>query len=143
MSAPVILICDDDDDDVFFLKKALLECNPGLRVLAVADGEEGIDYFCGRGKFADRAAYPLPDHAFLDIKMPRRSGIEVLRWLRGQPRIGQIPVTVLSGSAIPEDISSAHALAADYITKPVEYAVLLEVAERFCRALSRSASPDP
>jgi DNA-binding response OmpR family regulator len=66
--------------------------------------------------------------------MPKRSGLEVLRWLRRHRSVGQIPVAaVLSGSQISSDMEQARSLGADYFVKPVEYAALLELVREFCR----------
>lgn len=137
MSAPVILIADDNPTDRFFLEEALKTSCPGATIICVSDGQEAIDYLAGTGKFADRTTYPLPSHIFIDIKMPRRSGFEVLRWLRGTHDVGQTPVTVLSGSQISEDIDQARALGAEYVVKPIGYQDLLEIARAFCRRFMR------
>lgn len=132
MSCAVILIADDDENDVHFLRQALREACGSLRVLDVSTGEEAMDYLAGVGRFADRELYPFPSHLFLDLKLPRRSGAEVLRWIRARADFGDLPVTVLSGSQLSVDREQALSLGAEYVVKPVEYAALLEVARRFC-----------
>lgn len=124
MSERVFLIADDDASDVFFLRQALKEHCPDCLLVDVPDGQEALDYLRGRGKFADRAAHPLPTDLFLDIKMPRRTGLEVLRWLRSQKEFGQLPVAILSGSLLENDVKQAVALGAIYLVKPVDYGEL-------------------
>lgn len=134
MSAPkLVLIAEDDPADVFFLRQALKEKCPGVEVREVRDGQEAVDYLSGAGPFADRARFPLPDHVFLDVKMPRLSGLEVLEWMRGPAGLPAIGVVVLSGSQLAGDIDAARRLGADYLVKPVEYGALLELIERYCR----------
>ena len=133
MSGKVILIADDDPTDVLFLRRALTDCSNPCVVFDVADGQEAIDYLAGRGKYADRAAYPVPGQLFLDLKMPRVSGLEVLEWLRQQPHSAQLPVVIVSGSHLPDDVQRAKRLGADYLVKPLEYEELREMVCQYCR----------
>ena len=118
------MIADDDASDVFFLREALKESCPSCRVFDVSDGQQAMDYLLGRNEFSDRARHPLPTDLFLDIKMPRRTGLEVLRWLRSQKDLGQIPVAILSGSKLDKDVNLALSLGAVYLVKPVDYGEL-------------------
>lgn len=77
-----ILYADDDENDVFFLKRAFADAGITNVIEAVADGQQAIDYLAGQGRYSDRARYPLPCLVMLDIQLPRKSGMEVLRWLR-------------------------------------------------------------
>jgi CheY-like chemotaxis protein len=132
MSIRVILIADDDAADVYFLTRALQEILPCFLVRSVADGKQAIDYLAGNGDYSDRTASPFPAHMFLDLKMPLISGLEVLQWLRAQPpEIGQLPVTVLSGSELASDIERVKDLDADYIVKPIEYSALRALVTEF------------
>lgn len=132
-STNVILIADDDTSDLFFIQQALAETCPAAKIMVVQDGQQAIDYLEGQGEYKDRGKYPLPTHMFLDIKMPKRSGLEVLHWLRNHPVNGQsLIVAVFSGSQISNDMEQARALGAEYYVKPVEYRVLLEMVREFC-----------
>jgi CheY-like chemotaxis protein len=133
MKGKVILIADDDEADVLFVTEALGTACPGVTVKAVADGKQTVDYLAGRGEYGDRGSYPFPNHLFLDLKMPLISGFEVLEWLRAHPEIGQLRVTVLSGSMLEDDMKRARSLGAEYIVKPVEYDALLKEMREFCR----------
>jgi CheY-like chemotaxis protein len=133
----IILIADDDPSDVFFLKKALQDVCPGATVISVEDGQDAIDYLQGKGGYSDRSKFPIPTHIFLDIKMPRCSGFEVLRWIRDHSNLVPKPViTVLSGSQIANDMEQVHALGAEYFVKPVEYAELLQKTREYFNRLS-------
>jgi CheY-like chemotaxis protein len=130
----VILIADDDASDLFFLRQAFEERCPGVEIHEARDGQEAIEYLQGRGEFADRTKHPLPAEIVLDIKMPRRTGLEVLEWVRQRPELRDLSVTVLSGSELAGDMEKARALGARYFVKPVEYAALLDFVSRFNRA---------
>lgn len=133
MNEPIILIADDDPTDRRFFAEALREACPRVRIFEVADGEEAIDYLAGSGKYGEREAYPFPAHLVLDLKMPRRSGLEVLEWLRGNPATRALAVTVLTGSGLGRDRENVEKLGADYRVKPMEYGALEEIARSLCR----------
>jgi len=97
---PVILVAEDDENDVFFLRRAFLKAGLANPLVAACDGQAAVDYLEGTGVYADRKSYPLPGLLLLDLKMPRKSGLEVLTWLRERPELSQIPVVVLSSSVL-------------------------------------------
>jgi CheY-like chemotaxis protein len=106
-----VLVVDDSEDDRFFLRRAIGQF-PRFKLLhELTDGQEAIDYLAGQRQFNQRQTYPLPDLMMLDLKMPRISGYEVLRWLRSQVFPG-LTVIVLSGSALQEDVQASLALGA-------------------------------
>lgn len=113
---PSVLLADDSEDDRFFLRKAIGE-NASLQVVGeVQDGEEAIAYLSGQGRFSNREEYPFPDVLLLDLKMPRKTGHEVLQWIRAQALSG-LKIIVISGSILPEDITKSAALGADAYLK--------------------------
>jgi len=105
-----VLLVEDSPSDVYFLKTACDRAEIPHRLSIVSDGDEAIDYLTGIGEFADRQRHPLPDLIFLDIKLPRRDGHEVLQWLRHQPAFRHLPVIMLTGSDEPSDIERAYKL---------------------------------
>jgi CheY-like chemotaxis protein len=131
MKERIVLIADDDESDIFFLRQALSEVDSGIRVHDVVDGQEAIAYLAGEGPYRDRNRHPLPTHLFLDLKMPRRTGLEVLRWVRGRPEFAKISVAILSGSQLAQDQGQVAALGAEYFVKPVGYSALLDIARHF------------
>ena len=125
----IFLHVEDDPNDAEFLEIAIKQFSVGIRLQWVRDGVFAKQYMEGRGKYADRELYPLPDVILLDLKMPRLDGFEFLAWLRTQSPIGQrmIPVVVMSSSAIAEDVQRAYALGANsYLVKPVDAAKFQE-----------------
>jgi CheY-like chemotaxis protein len=114
-----VLIAEDDPSDVFLLKRAFTLANIPATLHFVRDGQEAIDYLGGDDPYKDRAVYPLPDLMLLDLKMPRLNGFDVLTWLRRQPGLKRLLVTVLTSSDQPDDINRAYDLGANsYLLKP-------------------------
>jgi CheY-like chemotaxis protein len=88
-----------------------------------------IEYLSGLGAFANRTKYPLPDLILLDLKLPRRSGREVLEWVRSQPGIKRIVVIVFTSAQYVGDVSLAYELGANsFIIKPADFSQYLEIA---------------
>ena len=114
-----LLLVEDDENDVWFLKRAFAEAEIDNPVQVARDGEEAIAYLDGRGAFADRRQYPLPYLMILDLKMPRKTGLDVLAWLRLQDVLHSLPVIVFSSSAHPQDVEEAYRLGANsFVVKP-------------------------
>jgi CheY-like chemotaxis protein len=106
---PVLLV-EDNDDDALIMKMACQRTGIPHTIRVVTDGEAAIEYLTGKGAFADRTAYPLPDLIFLDIRLPKRTGHEVLEWIRSQPELRSLPVVMLTTSKEPTDVSRAYSL---------------------------------
>ena len=102
-----------------FLKRALSRSKINNPVAAAPDGDEAIAYLTGLGKYSNRIEHPFPRVIILDLKMPRRGGLEVLEWLKEHPRYRVIPTLVLSSSKLNEDVIRAYDLGANaYMVKP-------------------------
>ena len=116
---PSILLAEDDANDVFFLQRAFKEAGIENPVYFARDGQEAIDCLGGEGKYCDRKQYPVPCLLILDLKMPRKTGMDVLEWKRAQPVVHCVPAIVLSSSAHRYDIERAYRLGANaFIVKP-------------------------
>jgi CheY-like chemotaxis protein len=114
-----ILLAEDEETDVFLLQRAFKAADISNPLFVVRDGEEAIEYLSGGGAFSDRRAHPLPALLILDIKMPKKTGMEVLQWLRKQPVLNSLPVLMMSSSALPRDIERAYQLGANaFVVKP-------------------------
>jgi CheY-like chemotaxis protein len=120
MAAAVILLVEDNEDDVLLLKYALNEAGVRNPMHVVDTGEEAIAYLSGQGKYADRRAYPMPRVIFLDLKLPRKSGHDVLEWMGQQGSLREVVRVVLTGSDDPSDLRKSYELGANsYLTKPL------------------------
>jgi CheY-like chemotaxis protein len=130
MNDNVILQVEDDPNDVMLVEMAFRQASPGLVLKVVTDGEQAISYLSGEGAFADRTKTPFPNLVLLDLKLPRKSGLEVLAWIRTQPGLKSLPVVVLTSSDQPTDISNAYDRGANsYLVKPANLDVLVEMAK--------------
>lgn len=111
-----ILLVDDEENDVFFMVEAFKRAGI-TNYQIVRDGQQALDYLRGEGKYADRAQFPMPTLALLDLKLPFVMGLDVLRKIRERP--GGPIVIILSASSDPTDISNAYAAGANaYLVKP-------------------------
>lgn len=120
-----ILLVEDDSNDILFIKRAFSQVNVTNPIQIVKDGDAAIDYLSGEGDYADRDRYPLPALILLDLKLPRRSGIEILEWIRQQPGLKRIPVVVLTSSRESIDVNRSYDLGVNsYLVKPVKFNAL-------------------
>src|SRR5688572_12559242 len=105
-----ILLAEDDPNDVFIIQRAFKQGKIAHNLVVVSNGDEAIGYLKGTGDFADRKKYPLPDLTLLDIKMPKKNGLEVLQHIRKDPILKSLVVVMLSSSSQMTDVTEAHAL---------------------------------
>jgi len=114
-----ILYAEDDENDAYFLNRAFKAAGVEHPLVIVTDGQEAIDYCVGRGIYADRADHPLPYLALLDLNMPRKSGLDVLQWIRQESPLATLPVIILTSSLQDSDIDRAYRHGANaYLGKP-------------------------
>lgn len=112
MSAKVILLAEDNPDDAFIFKIMFDRAKAPNALHIVHDGQQAIDWLNGKGDYRDRDKFPLPQILLLDLKMPIKSGFDVLEWVRTQPQFEKLPVIILSSSDDNRDVKKAHALGA-------------------------------
>lgn len=105
-----VLVVEDSEDDLFLMKMACKRTGIPHKLNSVTDGDAAIRYLSGGTPFNDRVANPLPDLIFLDIKLPRRDGHQVLEWIREQSAFKNLPVVMLTASARNTDVSRAYEL---------------------------------
>jgi len=120
-----ILLVEDDHNDVLLIKRAFQKVKIANPIIVLNDGEQAITYLAGREPYIER---PLPVLILLDLKLPRKSGHEVLEWLRQQQTLKRLPVVVLTASSESSDINRAYDLGANsYLVKPVTFGALVEM----------------
>ena len=131
MSSQTILIVEDNDDDVALIRRAFKQCKISNDLKFLADGQTAVEYLAGEGQYKDRDTYPLPILILLDLKLPRKSGLEVLAWMKHESLVKRIPVVVLTSSKESKDVNRAYDLGVNsYLTKPVEFAELRTTVEQ-------------
>jgi CheY-like chemotaxis protein len=128
VSAYPILLVEDSPDDALLIQRAFRKANLANPVELVRDGEDAVAYLSGAAPYEDRERFPLPVFMLLDLKLPRRSGLEVLAWVREQPALRRLPVGVLTSSRESVDVNRAYDLGVNsYLTKPVGFEALIEM----------------
>lgn len=128
VNGATILHVEDDPNDILLIERAFRKAEIGAQVQVVSDGEQAMQYLSGSSGFAQRERFPIPSLVLLDLKLPRKSGIEVLEWIRHQPGLRRIPVVMLTASKQPVDVNRAYDLGANaYLVKPVNFDALVEL----------------
>jgi CheY-like chemotaxis protein len=126
-----VLLVEDNPDDVLLTRRAFRKAGIEAQLRVAQDGDEAVAYLQAAGMFADRDAHPRPELILLDWKLPKRSGGEVLRWIRTQAHLRSTPVVVLSSSREQEDIDDAYGAGCNsFLQKPVRFDKLTELSSR-------------
>jgi CheY-like chemotaxis protein len=121
MNLKTILLADDNQNDIDLTIMALSEFKAENNIDVVNDGVEVLEYLRLQGKFKDRKP-GNPKVIFLDLKMPRMDGIEVLREVKSDPVLKAIPVVILSSSQQYSDLEASYKLGVNaYVVKPVSF----------------------
>lgn len=131
MSEPKsILLAEDNPFDAEMTVTALRQHSVVNDIVTVSDGEEALDYLYTRGAFDGRAT-GNPVLILLDLKMPRVDGLEVLRQIKGDPKLKPIPVVMLTSSREESDLVRSYKLGINaYVVKPVEFSKFVEAVKQ-------------
>lgn len=130
----LILIADDDEDYFLVVKHALSRTETGHELKWVEDGEALLDYLCRNKKDTAASTCPRPDLILMDINMPKKTGLEILREIRSTPEICAIPIIILTASDDPKDIEESYRFGANsFITKPAYFNELNETVKLMVR----------
>ncbi|HNY02743.1 MAG TPA: response regulator [Bacteroidales bacterium] len=122
-----ILIVEDNPHDAELTQRALKKGNLANNVFIVEDGEEALDFLYSRGKFAQRNRSKALRVVFLDLKLPKISGLEVLKAIKSTESTRLIPVVIITSSKEDPDIRQAYELGANsYVVKPVDFDSFME-----------------
>jgi two-component system, response regulator len=121
--APVeILIVEDNPQDAELTIRALQKTNLANHIFVAEDGEIAMDFIFSKGKFMDRKNQKPPKVIFLDLKLPKISGLEILKAVKSDPFTRRIPVVVITSSREDPDIRDAYEFGVNgYVVKPVEF----------------------
>ena len=135
MSNKPILYVEDDDNDAVLMQRAFRKAEIDVPLRIVGDGQQAVDYLSGKAPFENRKRHPLPRLILLDLKLPRKTGLEVLKWIRTTPFVCTIPVVMLTSSSQDEDMHRAYLLGANgYLVKagnPQQLLTLVKSIESF------------
>lgn len=122
-----ILIVEDNPEDAEIALRALKKNKLANNVLVVEDGEEALDFVFKKGKYSGQPGKCRPKIILLDLKLPKISGLEVLKEIKGDPSTRIIPVIVLTSSKEESDIIESYNLGVNsYIVKPVDFDKFVE-----------------
>ena len=125
-----ILIVEDNPNDLELTLRALKSANLTNKIFSVEDGAEALDFLFCRGKFEDRNIQYPPKVVLLDLKLPKVSGLEVLKIVKSDPRTSFIPIVAVTSSNQDMDMKEAYKLGVNsYVLKPVVF-------DEFVKAMS-------
>jgi two-component system, response regulator len=123
-----ILLVEDNPYDAELSLRALKQNNIINNVLHVSDGEEALDYLFARGNFKNKNDVSKPKMILLDLNLPRKGGLEVLKIIKSDPALKVIPVVILTTSNEEKDIVESYKLGVNsYLVKPVEFDKFVQV----------------
>lgn len=129
-----ILVAEDDEADVVLMQIVFDRCGVTEQVMVTRDGEETLDYLHCRGKYRD-APDALPALVLLDLKLPKVSGLEILRQIRADDRLKKAPVVIFTSSLDERDKAAGLAGGVDeFVIKPIDWDAYLAELERIIRA---------
>jgi CheY-like chemotaxis protein len=143
MTKLILLVEDNASDETLALlafKKSGVTC----QIVVARDGADALDYVFATGKHLARDPAAVPAVILLDLQLPRVSGLEVLRRIRGAPETRLLPVVVLTASCEDEDRLRSYSLGANaYIRKPVDFVEFSEIARSLGSFWLRFNEPAP
>lgn len=117
-----IVIVEDNPNDAELMVRSLKKNNLINKMIVLEDGEQALDFIFHRGKYADHNLHECPRVIFLDLKLPKVDGLEVLKQLKSNEQTKKIPVIIVTSSKEDPDIATAYNLGANsYVVKPVNF----------------------
>lgn len=117
-----ILLVEDNSNDAELTIRALSKHNLANKLHWVKDGAEALEYIYGKGAYSGRDINNLPKIIFLDLKLPKVDGLELLRELKSNENTKITPVVVMTSSKEEKDIVESYRLGSNsYIQKPVNF----------------------
>ncbi len=117
-----VLLVEDNDDHAELVIRQLSDHRVANKLVHLGDGQEALDYLYRRGQYTDPETSPRPHVIFLDLRLPRVDGLEVLRILKESEDLRVIPVVILTTSESERDVAGAYINHANsYVVKPVDF----------------------
>lgn len=113
------LYAEDNPYDAELMQRTFVKAGMDRELQIVPDGVEAVNYLTGSGKYGDRGQFPMPLMLLTDLKMPRKTGFQLIHWVRAHPEFKRMPVVVLTVSREDPDIQKAYKLGANsFLIKP-------------------------
>ena len=117
-----VLLVEDNDDHAELVMRQLSEHTTNAHLTRVGDGQEALDYLFHNGKFTDPVDSPRPHVIFLDLRLPKVDGLEVIKIIKESEELRKIPIVVLTTSEAERDVTRAYVNHANsYVVKPVDF----------------------
>jgi CheY-like chemotaxis protein len=118
----IIMLVEDDMGHAEIVRRNFEDCRVANRIVHITDGQAVLDYLYRKNGYADTVAYPMPNIILLDLRLPKVDGLEVLRRIKADEHLLQIPVVVLTTSEAESDRTKAYGYGANsYLVKPVSF----------------------
>lgn len=128
---PETLLVEDNPYDAELVIRTLERASLANHLMHVSDGQSALDFLFGTGSYKDRDVHKQPKVVFLDLKLPKLDGLEVLRRIRADKHTQLVPVVILTSSREDCDIIASYQLGANsYIVKPVDFDAFTETVTR-------------
>jgi CheY-like chemotaxis protein len=122
MNTKTILLVEDNPSDIELTQRALQKGHILNELVIASDGQEALDYLFGTGEYAGRDTSDFPALTLLDLKLPKVSGLDVLRKIRSEAATRRMPVVILTSSREEQDMAASYDLGVNsYIRKPVDF----------------------
>jgi CheY-like chemotaxis protein len=132
-SSKTILLIEDNPSDIELTRRAFEKAGIHNRMDVAVDGEAASEYLFGTSAHIDRKLPVLPSLILLDLKLPKVTGLEVLKQLRKDERTRSVPVVIFTNSKLEADVAAAFDLGANsYVQKPVDFDHFFEVLRTVC-----------
>ena len=128
----VILLVEDDAAHAEIVRRNFETCRMANTLMHVTDGQAALDYLYRRNGFSDPAQSPRPGVILLDLRLPKMDGLEVLKTIKTDPQLLEIPVVILTTSKAESDMAQAYESHANsYLVKPVDFLQFTKLMETF------------
>ncbi len=117
-----IIVVEDNPNDAELMVRSLKKNKLANKLIVLEDGEQALDYIFCTGEYKDRDSSVLPNVIFLDLKLPKVNGLEILKKVKSNDKTKMIPVVIVTSSREDPDIKAAYELGANsYVVKPVDF----------------------